>query len=149
MNISIGCDHSALDLKNAIKEYVKNLGHVVTDYGTFSKESCDYVDFGLKAAKDVQAGLAERAILICSTGIGMSIIANKVKGVRCALVSCKEAALLTREHNDTNCLALAAKFTNESDALEIVKLWLETPFSNGERHKRRVEKIKAYEEANL
>ncbi len=149
MRISMGCDHSALDLKNEIKSHLIELGYEVQDYGTFTKDSCDYVDFGLKAAQDVQAGTAERAILVCYTGIGMSIIANKVRGVRCALVGCKEAAVLTREHNDTNCLALSAKFTNTSDALEIVRLWLETPFSNGERHKRRVEKIKAYEEANL
>ena len=85
MHISIGCDHSALELKAAIKEYLESLGHEVKDYGTFSKDSCDYVDFGIKVAEDIKNGRAEKGILVCYTGIGMSIIANKVKGVRCAL----------------------------------------------------------------
>lgn len=146
MHISIGCDHSALEVKNAIKEYLETLGHEVTDHGTFTKESCDYVDFGIKVAEDIKYGTAERGILICYTGIGMSIIANKVKGVRCALVNSLEAAVLTREHNDSNCLALSAKFTPIPEVLAIVKIWLETSFSYGERHTRRVEKIKKYEE---
>lgn len=149
MHISIGCDHSALELKTAIKEYLESLGHEVKDYGTFSKDSCDYVDFGIKVAEDIKNGRAEKGILVCYTGIGMSIIANKVKGVRCALVNSLEAAILTREHNDSNCLALSAKFTPVPNALEIVKAWLETSFSHGERHTRRVEKIKEYEEGQL
>ncbi|MDE7095741.1 MAG: RpiB/LacA/LacB family sugar-phosphate isomerase, partial [Anaeroplasmataceae bacterium] len=142
-------DHSALELKNEIIPYLKELGHEVKDYGTFSKESCDYTDFGIKAAEDVRDGLVERAILICYTGIGMSIIANKVKGVRCALVHFVEEAVLTREHNDSNCLALSAKYTSISEAKEIVRTWLDTSFSFGERHTRRVEKINKYEEEHL
>ena len=149
MKISIGCDHSALELKNGIIPYLKELGHEVKDYGTFSKESCDYTDFGIKAAEDVRDGLVERAILICYTGIGMSIIANKVKGVRCALVHNVEDAVLTREHNDSNCLALSAKNTSIEDAKQIVSAWLGTSFSFGERHTRRVEKINKYEEEHL
>lgn len=149
MKISIGCDHSALELKNEIIPYLKEQGHEVKDYGTFSKESCDYTDFGIKAAEDVRDGLVERAILICYTGIGMSIIANKVKGVRCALVHNVEEAVLTREHNDSNCLALSAKYTSLEKAKQIVLKWLSTPFSFGERHTRRVEKINKYEEEHI
>ncbi|MDE5856486.1 MAG: ribose 5-phosphate isomerase B [Anaeroplasmataceae bacterium] len=149
MRISIGCDHSALELKNEILSYLKSLGHEVTDHGTFSKESCDYTDFGIKVAEDVRDGMAERGILVCYTGIGMSIIANKVKGVRCALVHYEEEAVLTREHNDSNCIALSAKYTSVEDAKHIVLAWLSTPFSFGERHSRRVEKINKYEEEHI
>ena len=97
-------------------------------------------------AKDIKDGKADRGIVICFTGIGMSIIANKVKGVRCALVGSKDAATLTREHNDTNCLALSAKYTGYALAKEIVDIWLTTDFSNNERHKRRIDKISKYEE---
>ena len=96
-------------------------------------------------AKDVQSGTADKGIVICYTGIGMSIIANKVKGVRCALVGSKDAAVLTREHNDTNCLALSAKYTGYALAKEIVSLWIDTPFSENVRHQRRIDKITKYE----
>ncbi len=146
MKISIGCDHSALELKNELITYLKGKGYEINDRGTYTKESCDYTDFGYMVAKDVQNGTADRGIVICFTGIGMSIIANKVKGVRCALVGSKDAATLTREHNDTNCLALSAKYTGYALAKEIVDIWLETDFSNNERHKRRIDKISKYEE---
>ncbi len=146
MKISIGCDHSALELKNDIISHLKEQGHEVIDRGTYTKESCDYTDFGYSVAKDIQSKTVDRGIVICFTGIGMSIIANKVKGVRCALVGCKDAAVLTREHNDTNCLALSAKYTGKALAYEIVDLWLNTDFSNNERHLRRINKITAYEE---
>lgn len=149
MKISIGCDHSALEVKNEILNYLKQLNHEVTDYGTFSKESCDYTDFGIKVAEDVRDGKAERGIVVCYTGIGMSIIANKVRGVRCALVHNVEDAVLTREHNDSNCLALSAKNTSIEEAMQIVTVWLDTPFSFGERHTRRLEKINKYEEEHL
>ena len=97
-------------------------------------------------AKDIQSGKADRGIVICFTGIGMSMIANKVKGVRCALVCNKDAAILTREHNDSNCLALSAKYTGEAFAKEIVDAWLTTEFSHNERHQRRIDKITRYEE---
>lgn len=149
MKISIGCDHSALELKNDLIQYLKQVGHTIKDCGTFSSESCDYTDFGIKVAEDVRDGKAERGIVICYTGIGMSIIANKVKKVRCALVHTVEDAVLTREHNDSNCLALSAKNTSIEDAKKIVAAWLGTSFSFGERHSRRVEKINQYEEEHL
>lgn len=145
MKISIGCDHSALELKNSIKEYLCSLGHEVIDRGTNSKESCDYTDFGYLVAKDIQKGNVDRGIVICFTGIGMSIIANKVKGVRCALVGSVDAAVLTREHNDSNCLSLAAKYIDDATAKEITKVWLDTNFSMNERHARRIAKISSYE----
>ncbi len=146
MKISIGCDHSAFDLKNSIICHLKEKGYEILDRGTYSKESCDYTDYGYKVACDVKDGIAQRGIVICFTGIGMSIIANKVKGIRCALVLDEEAAVLTREHNDSNCLALSAKYLTADKAIKIVDLWLNTKFSNEERHIRRVEKIKKYEE---
>lgn len=149
MKISIGCDHSALELKDAIITHLKSLGHVVLDKGTYTKDSCDYTDYGYLVAKDIKDGVVERGIVICYTGIGMSIIANKVKGVRCALVGSKDAATLTREHNDTNCLALSAKYTGIPLAKEIVDIWLNTGFSHNERHQRRINKITEYEEKEL
>ncbi len=146
MRISIGCDHSALELKNYLIDYLKQNNFEVIDEGTYTKESCDYTDFGYKVAKDVATKKADKGIVICFTGIGMSIIANKVKGIRCALVGSKDAAVLTREHNDTNVLALSAKYTGPVLAKEIVELWLNTPFSNNERHLRRINKITEYEE---
>lgn len=146
MKISIGCDHSALELKDGIIAYLKELGHTVNDLGTYTKESCDYTDYGYMVAKDIQSGKADRGIVVCFTGIGMSIIANKVKGVRCALVGSVDAATLTREHNDTNCLALSAKYTSLELAKEITYTWLNTEFSFNERHQRRINKITSYEE---
>lgn len=145
MIISIGCDHSALELKNDLIDYLKKQGHEIIDNGTYTKDSCDYTDYGYMVAKDVQSKKADKGIVICFTGIGMSIIANKVKGVRCALVGSKDAAQLTREHNDTNCLALSAKYTGFALAHEIVDIWLNTEFSNNERHQRRIDKITKYE----
>ncbi len=146
MVIAIGCDHSALELKNEVINHLKQRGFEVLDEGTFTKESCDYTDYGYRVAKDVQQGKAEKGIVICFTGIGMSIIANKVKGIRCALVGSKDAATLTREHNDTNVLALSAKYTGYALAKEIVDIWLDTEFSHNERHERRIQKITKYEE---
>ena len=146
MRISIGCDHSALELKNELIKYLKEKGYEISDKGTFTKDSCDYTDFGYMVAKDLKDGKADRGIVICFTGIGMSIIANKVKGVRCALVGSKDTAQLTREHNDTNCLALSAKYTGYALAKEIVDVWLNTEFSHNERHQRRIDKISKYEE---
>lgn len=145
MKISIGCDHSALELKDAVINHLQSKGYEVVDRGTYTKDSCDYTDYGFKVAKDIQTGICERGIVICYTGIGMSIIANKVKGLRCALVGSKDAAILTREHNDTNCLALSAKYTGKALALEIVDIWLSTEFSHNERHQRRIDKISKYE----
>lgn len=146
MIISIGSDHSALNLKNVLCDYLKNKGYTIIDRGTYTIESCDYTDFGYQVAKDVQTKTADRGIVICTTGIGMSIIANKVKHVRCALVSNADAAMLTRLHNDSNCLALGAKYTSIDEAKEIVDIWLSTEFSMNERHQRRITKITHFEE---
>ena len=146
MKISIGCDHSALVLKNDLISYLKDCGHEIIDRGTYDTNSCDYTDFGYQVAKDIQSKVVERGIVICFTGIGMSMIANKVKGVRCALVGSVDAAQLTREHNDSNCLALSAKYTSLDEARKIVDIWLNTDFSFNERHQRRIDKITKYEE---
>ncbi len=146
MKISIGCDHSALVLKNDLISYLKECGHEIIDRGTYDTNSCDYTDFGYQVAKDIQSKVVERGIVICFTGIGMSMIANKVKGVRCALVGSVDAAQLTREHNDSNCLALSAKYTSLDEARKIVDIWLNTDFSFNERHQRRIDKITKYEE---
>lgn len=149
MRISIGCDHSALELKNNLVLYLKQLGHTVKDCGTYSNERCDYTDFGIRVAEDIKNQQSDCGIVICFTGIGMSIIANKVKGVRCALIHSVEEAVLTRQHNDSNCLALSAKYTKFPEVKDIVSTWLKTPFSNEERHQIRINKISKYEEEHL
>ena len=116
------------------------------DFGTFTADSCDYPDFARPAAEAVASGACERGIVMCTTGIGVSITANKVHGIRCALLSDPVSARLTREHNDANMMALGAGFVGELLALEIVDTFLDTPFSNGERHKRRIEKLMAVEQ---
>ncbi|MBO5712146.1 MAG: ribose 5-phosphate isomerase B [Acholeplasmatales bacterium] len=146
MKISIGCDHSALELKNNLIAYLKECGHEIIDRGTYDTQSCDYTDFGYQVAKDIKSKACDKGIVICFTGIGMSIIANKVRGVRCALVYNSDAALLTREHNDSNCLALSSKYTSFDQAKEITNIWLYTDFSFNERHQRRIDKITKYEE---
>ncbi len=145
MKIAIACDHGALDLKFAVKEHLLKSGHEVTDFGTDSLDSCDYPDFVAPAAKAVAAGECDRGIVLCSTGIGVSIAANKVKGIRCALLSDLMSARLTREHNDTNMMAMGAFVVGKALALEIVDTWLATEFSQGERHARRIAKISALE----
>ena len=141
MKISIGSDHGGLDLKKVLCEYLESQGHVVTDHGTYTYDSCDYPVYGKAVANDVANKVADKGIVICSTGIGMSIVANKVKGVRCALVTDVTTAKLTREHNDSNVLALGQKNVSFDRAKEICDIWLNTEFSNGERHIRRVETI--------
>lgn len=140
MKISIACDHGGYELKENLKEWLIENNNEVIDYGTYSLESCDYPDFGRKAAEAVANKTVDKGIVICTTGIGMSIVANKVDGVRCALVSNADAASLTRRHNDTNVLALGAKYTNFELAKEITNIWLSTEFEGG-RHQRRVDKI--------
>ncbi len=141
MKIAFACDHGGLNLKNFIIDYCKKLGHEVVDFGTYTLDSCDYPVFGKKAALAVANKECDRGILVCSTGIGMSIVANKVKGVRCALLTDENSARLTREHNDTNCMALGEKNVSYDLAMRIVKTWLETDFSNAERHQRRINMI--------
>ena len=145
MKIAIGCDHGALALKNKLAEHLQKKGHEVLDCGTYTLDSCDYPDFAAAAARKVACGECERGIVLCTTGIGVSIAANKVKGVRCALLHDLMSARMTREHNDTNMMAIGAAVTGEMLALEIVDTWLGTEFSHGERHARRVEKVMALE----
>lgn len=142
--IAIACDHGALALKEAIKKHLTERGFEVRDFGTNSLDSCDYPDFAGPAAKAVGSGECERGIVVCTTGIGVSIVANKVKGVRCALLSDLMSAGMTRQHNDTNMMAMGAGVVGEMLALKIVDTWLDTPFEGG-RHQRRVDKITALE----
>ena len=145
MKIAIGCDHGALALKNKVADHLKEQGHEVTDFGTYTLDSCDYPDFAAKAAQAVADGVCEKGIVLCTTGIGVSITANKVKGIRCALLSDVMSARMTREHNDTNMMAIGAAVTGELLALEIVDTWISTEFSQGERHQRRIDKMMALE----
>ena len=144
MKISLACDHGALALKKAVAAHLTALGHTVVDFGTDSAASCDYADFGIPAAKAVASGECERGIVLCTTGIGMSISANKVHGIRCALLSDLMSARLTRQHNDANMMAMGAAVVGEKLALEIVDVFLSTAFEGG-RHQRRVDKIMAQE----
>ncbi len=145
MNISIGCDHGALALKNKLVAHLQNKGHEVKDFGTYTLDSCDYPDFAAAAAKAVASGECDKGIVLCTTGIGVSITANKIDGIRCALLSDLMTARLTREHNDTNMMALGAGVVGEMLALQIVDTWLDTPFSHNERHQRRIDKVMALE----
>ena len=146
MKIAVACDHGALDLKNAVIAHLEKKGHVVVNFGTDTPDSCDYSDFAAPAARAVANGECDRGIVMCTTGIGVSVSANKVKGIRCALLSDLMTARMTREHNDTNVMALGAAVVAIPLALEIVDTWLETEFSQGERHVRRIAKIAALEE---
>ena len=145
MKIAIGCDHGALDLKNTLVKHLEERGFEVQDFGTYTGASCDYPDFAEKAAKAVACGECEKGIVLCTTGIGISIAANKVKGIRCALLSDVWSAKMTRLHNDTNMMALGAGIVGENLALEIVDTWLTTEFSGDARHQRRIDKLMAIE----
>ena len=146
MKISIGCDHGALDLKNTVVKHLEAQGHQIVDFGTHTPDSCDYPDFAAQAAKAVAEGVCQRGIVLCTTGIGVSIAANKVKGVRCALLSDVMSARMTREHNDTNMMAIGAGVVGQMLALQIVDTWIGTDFSGGERHQRRIDKVMALEQ---
>ena len=143
--IAIGCDHGAFALKEALKDHLTARGLEYKDFGTYSEESCDYADFAAPAARAVASGECDRGIVLCTTGIGVSITANKIHGIRCALLSDLMSARITRAHNDTNMMALGAGVVGQKLALEIVDMWLDTPFEGG-RHQRRVDKIMALEQ---
>ena len=145
MKISIACDHGAFDMKEAVKVHLQEKGHEVVDFGCHSLASCDYPDMIAPAAKAVASGECEKGIVLCTTGIGASIAANKVKGVRCALLHETWSAKMTRLHNDTNVMALGAGVVGKNLALEIVDTWLGTEFSGDERHQRRIDKMMALE----
>lgn len=144
MKIAIGSDHGGYELKNKLTEYLKEEKYDVQDMGTHSKESCDYPMIGFDLAKAVAGGAADKGILICKTGVGMAIIANKVHGVRAAACYNKEMAKSAREHNDCNVIVFAANYSNFEQALEMLKIWLiAEPL--GDRHERRVKQIKEIE----
>lgn len=140
MKVALAADHGGYGLKEEIKQYLDSVGISYEDFGCTCEQSVDYPDYALPVAEKVAAGQFDRGILVCGTGIGMSIAANKVKGIRCALVHDCFTAKATREHNDSNVLAMGARVIGPGLALEIVKLWLGTEFEGG-RHMRRVEKI--------
>lgn len=136
--IAIGCDHSAIDLKEALMKHLRERGIEYKDFGCYTKESCDYPIYGKLAANSVASGECEKGIVICTTGIGISIAANKVKGVRAALCSDTYSAKMTRLHNDANVLALGAGIVGVHLAIDILDTFLDTPFSEEEKHSRRI-----------
>ncbi len=142
--IAIACDHAALELKAEVIKMLDERGLAYEDFGTYTTDSCHYPIFGARAAKAVADGRCDRGILICGTGIGMSLVANKVKGIRCALCSDSYSAKMTRAHNDSNMLAMGARVIGVEVAKEIVVAWLDTPFEGG-RHQARVDMITALE----
>ncbi len=141
MKIALASDHAGFELKEAIKDYLSK--YEIIDFGTHSKESMDYPDTGFKAAEEVSKGNCDKGILICGAGIGMSIVANKVKGIRAALCMTVEQAKLSREHNDANILILAGRFISKKTAKDIIKTWFNSEFEGG-RHMVRVNKINNY-----
>ena len=141
MKIAVACDHGALALKNKVMAHLEKKGYEVVNFGTDTLDSCDYPDYIAPAARAVASGECDKGIVMCTTGIGVSIVCNKIDGIRCALLSDKMSARLTREHNDTNMMAMGAGVVGEMLALEIVDTWLETEFSQGERHQRRIDKV--------
>ncbi|MDE7261847.1 MAG: ribose 5-phosphate isomerase B [Oscillospiraceae bacterium] len=145
MKISIACDHGGYDLKEDLKAWLAEKGHEVTDFGCQSRGSCDYADFVEPAARAVADGTCERGIVICTTGIGASITANKVKGIRCALCSEPWSAEMTRRHNNANVLGMGAGIVGPQMARQIVEAFLKFDFEGG-RHQRRIDKITAVEE---
>ena len=145
MKIAIACDHGALDLKNAVIAHLEKKGYEVKDFGTYTLDSCDYPEYAAAAAKAVAAGECDKGIVLCTTGIGVSIAANKVNGIRCALLSDVMSARMTREHNDTNVMAIGAGVVGQMLALEIIDTWLGTEFSGEARHQRRIDKVMALE----
>ena len=139
--IAVGSDHGGFELKTKVIAHLKEKGLECRDFGTYSLDSCDYPDFGRAAAEAVASGECEKGIVICTTGIGISITANKVPGIRCALCHNTTTARLTREHNDANVLAIGAAMVGDIVAMDIVDTFFETEFSHGERHQRRIDKI--------
>jgi len=148
MKISLGADHAGFELKEKIKKLLLQQGIEVNDRGTHSSEAVDYPDYARKVAEEVADHDADLGILVCGSGIGMSIVANKVAGVRAANVSSEYEAQLSREHNDANVLTLGARLISDQNAFQIVQKWLETSFAGG-RHQRRVEKISEIEREEM
>lgn len=141
MKIAIGNDHAAVELKFHLMEHLKKQGHEVVNFGTDTDESCDYPDYAVTVGNAVVSGECEKGILVCGTGIGICIAANKLKGVRCATCADPVMAKLTREHNDTNMVAIGARIVGPAVAEAIVDAFINTKFEGGERHMRRIQKI--------
>lgn len=148
MKIALACDHGGLNLKREIIKYLVNNGYEYEDFGTDNFDSCDYPDYVLPAAEAVSKGICDKGIFVCATGIGVSIVANKVPGIRCAHCHDSYCAEFTRRHNDANVLALGEKVVGIGYALKIVEIFLNTEFE-GDRHQRRVDKISAIEKKYL
>ena len=144
MKIAVGADHAGFPLKEKVCEHLARYGHEVADFGTYSAESCDYPDYARLVSCAVAEGKAECGILVCFTGIGMAMAANKVAGIRAAPAQNEDEVRLTREHNDANILTLGAKYMDEQRAMDLIHIFLDTKFSGG-RHARRVAKITALE----
>ena len=147
--IAIGCDHGGFELKVTVTKYLKDNNLEYKDFGCYAKDSCDYPEFGSAVAKAVASGECERGILICTTGIGISIAANKIRGIRCAVCSDTISAKLTREHNNANVLALGAGIVGPNLALSILDTFLHTAFSQEEKHQRRVAAIAQLEKETM
>ena len=139
--IAVGCDHAGYELKNELIRHLKDRGYEVTDLGTYSADSCDYPDYAKKVCEEVVSGRAEKGLLVCGTGIGMSIAANKVRGIRAAVLSDEFSAQATREHNDANVLCLGARGLDTERAVKLLDIFLDTPFSEGANHIRRISKL--------
>lgn len=148
MKVALASDHGGIHIREEIRNLLEEMGVEYQDFGCDCETSVDYPDYALPVAQKVANGEFDRGILICGTGIGMSIAANKVKGIRCALAHDVFSAKATRQHNDTNMLAMGERVIGPGLALEIVKVWLTTDFEGG-RHTRRIEKVTNYEEKNL
>lgn len=140
MKIAIGADHGGYELKEKMRRYLSGKGHRITDFGTFSRESCDYPLIGERVSREVAKGNFRYGVLICTTGIGMSMAANKVRGIRAAVCFNAELSRYARAHNNANVLVLSGKFVKEKEAGKIIDVWLRTRFSGG-RHRRRVNQI--------
>lgn len=139
--IAIGNDHAGFEMKKNLMDHLQSRGYEVKDFGTYNTESCDYPDYAKAVANAVVSGEAEKGILVCGTGIGMSIAANKVKGIRAAVLSDEFSAQATREHNDANILCLGARVIDDEKAIKLLDIFLDTPFSEGANHVRRISKL--------
>jgi ribose 5-phosphate isomerase B len=141
MKISIGCDHGGMELKTKVVSFLQDNGYEVVDFGTYTADSCDYPEIAAAAARAVASGECEKGIVLCTTGIGVSITANKIDGIRCALLSDVWSAKMTRLHNDANMMAIGAGVVGTNLAFEIIDTWLGTEFSGDARHQRRIDKL--------
>ena len=139
--IAVGCDHAGYELKNELIRHLKERGFEVADLGTYSTDSCDYPDYAKKVCEEVVSGRAEKGLLVCGTGIGMSMAANKVRGIRAAVLTDEFSAQATREHNDANVLCLGARVLDTERAVKLLDIFLDTPFSEGANHIRRISKL--------